>query len=93
MTVLYDAEKEAKNKRLHRISLSRAAGFDFATARTAIDNRMDYGEVRYQALGFLDARLYLLVYTEPATELSDNVIRAISLRKATKEERREYATD
>lgn len=54
-----------------------------------IDDRKDYSEIRFGALGFLDARLHLLVFTEVAP----NIIRAISLRKATPQERNEYAEE
>ena len=53
----------------------------------SIDNREDYGEIRFRAIGLLDARLYTLVFADE--EEGDNM-RAISLRKATKHEVKEY---
>jgi uncharacterized DUF497 family protein len=70
----------------HGISLRRAEDFDFGAARYDIDDREDYGEVRWNAIRFLDARLYSLTFTE----VRDGVIRAISLRKATTPEIRRY---
>jgi uncharacterized DUF497 family protein len=87
--VTFDPAKDAENIRKHGISLKRAEDFDIATANFDIDDREDYGEVRWNAIGFLDARLYSLTFTE----LSDGVIRAISLRKATTPERRRYAQE
>jgi uncharacterized DUF497 family protein len=54
-----------------------------SNTRYSIDDREDYGEIRYRVIGFLDARLHTLVFVDE--EESDN-IRAISLRKATKHE-------
>ncbi len=89
MEVVFDSAKDAKNREKHGISLARAEDFDFLAANVFVDDSIDYGEVRYGALGFLDAKLYVLVFTQ-ATE---NAIRAISLRKAKKAERKRYAED
>ena len=51
-----------------------------------IDDREDYGEVRYRAVSFLDGQLYSLTFT-----LRGEVVRAISLRKASKQEQKDYA--
>ncbi len=85
MAVTFDAHKDAANKRKHGISLSRAEDFDFEAALFVVDDREEYGEVRFRALGFLDARLYSLVFTQHG-----DGIRAISLRKATEHEEKEY---
>ncbi len=73
------------NKKKHGISLSRAEDFDFEAAIFLVDDREDYGEIRFRALGFLDAKLYSLVFSQDGDD-----IRAISLRKATKHEAKEY---
>ena len=86
MEIIFDPKKNALNGRKHRISLSRANDFDFENALYSVDNREDYGEVRYQAIGFLDARLYALVFVDS----DDGDIRAISLRKATRHEAKDY---
>ena len=85
--IAYDPKKDKTNKRKHGISLSRAEDFDFEEALYSIDNREDYGEIRFRAIGLLDARLYTLVFADE--EEGDNM-RAISLRKATKHEVKEY---
>jgi uncharacterized DUF497 family protein len=46
-----------------------------------------YGEVRFVALGLIDSRLHVLVFTEGA---HDNAARAISLRPGEKHEVRFY---
>ena len=85
--ITYDSKKDKANKRKHGISLSRAEDFDYEEALYSIDDREDYGETRFRAIGFLDARLYTLVFVD---DEESNDIRAISLRKATKHEAKEY---
>jgi uncharacterized DUF497 family protein len=45
-----------------------------------------YGEVRYQAIGLIHGVEYMLVFAE-----TEPGVRVISLRKATKSERENYA--
>jgi uncharacterized DUF497 family protein len=84
--VTFDAAKDAENIRKHGISLQRSEDFDFAAADYQLDDREDYGEVRFRAVSFLDAKLYSLIFS-PRGES----VRAISLRKATKQEQNDYA--
>lgn len=84
--VAFDPAKNDRNIELRGISFERASEFEFATAWIVVDDRKDYGEIRYRAMGFLDARLHALVFTETA-----NGIRVISLRKANKREEKGYA--
>ena len=69
-------------------------GFDFAYAVRAFfdphrtvrqDRRRDYGEKRYQMLGMIDGRVYVVVYT-----VRGSAIRIISARKASEKEVRDY---
>jgi len=85
--ITYDPKKDMANKRKHGISLSRAEDFDFEEALYTVDDREDYGELRFRAIGLLDARLYALVF---ADEEEGESMRAISLRKATKHEAKEF---
>ena len=50
-------------------------------AEVSLDDRKDYGEVRLQARGLIDARLYVIAFTQRRETL-----RLISLRKANKRE-------
>jgi uncharacterized DUF497 family protein len=88
MEVVFDPTKDDLNLKQHGISLARAEDFDFLTALFFVDDSQDYGEVRYRAIGWLDALLYSLVFTQ-----SGETIRAISLRKSTRQERKEYAEE
>jgi hypothetical protein len=85
VAITFDPRKDVINKRKHGISLSRAADFDFEAAIFLVDDREDYGEIRIRAIGFLDARLYSIVFAQDGED-----IRAISLRKATRHEEKEY---
>ena len=71
----------------HGISLKVAESFDWQTAFEREDNRFDYGETRFVAIGFIANQLYVLVFTESGY---DDVIRVISLRLAEKHEMRFY---
>ncbi len=72
----------------------RKQGLDFADCAavfagptlTAIDDRLDYGEIRYRTLGMLSGCLVHVVHTEEVS----GVVRIISLRKATRYEETSY---
>lgn len=85
MRIDFDPDKNAKNIMERSLSFERAAEFDFETAQFTIDNRRDYGETRYRALGFIDHRLHALVFVEIV-----GGIRVISFRKANKREVKRY---
>jgi uncharacterized protein len=84
--IVFGPKKDPANKKKHRISLNRADDFDFESALYSVDDREDYGEVRYLAIGFIEARLHRFVFVDN----DDGDIRAISLRKATKHEAKDY---
>ena len=54
---------------------------DLDLAEVSLDDRKDYGEVRLQARGLIDGRLYVIAFTQRGENL-----RLISLRKANKRE-------
>ena len=85
VAITYDPATNARNIQDRKLSFERVEDFDFGTAVFKIDDRHDYGEVRVRALGFLDGKLHLLVFTERGEDL-----RVISLRKANRAERRIY---
>jgi hypothetical protein len=72
----------------------RMRGFDFAYAASAFadpyrlvrkDTRFVYGEDRYQLIGRIEGRLFVLAYTPRS-----DAIRIISARKANPREVRRY---
>lgn len=85
MKITYDAQKNANNIEARHLSFDQAADFDFETAFIVIDDRRDYQETRYRALGLLNDRVHCLVFTETV-----DGIRVISFRKANQREVKLY---
>jgi uncharacterized protein len=85
--VEFDPAKDQSNRRKHGISLQAAEMFGWDTALEREDDRFDYGETRFVAIGLIDARLYVMVFTDGSDE---DVVRVISLRPAEKHEARFY---
>lgn len=79
----WDPVKRAANIEKHGVDFTAADRFDWATAEVIRDARQD--EVRYNAFGGIDGRLYVLTFT-----LRGNAIRIISLRKANRREVRKH---
>jgi len=77
----WDEKKRLANFVRHEIDFADAVNFEWDTAIEARDDRFDYGEERWVAVGFISDRLYVMVYTFRPPN-----IRIISLRKANKRE-------
>ena len=88
MQIEFDPAKDERNIARRGLSFERAAEFDFETAAYLIDDRKNYGETRYIAVGVLDSRLHVLCYT-----LIAGGIRVISFRKANVREARRYGNN
>jgi len=88
MEVTFDAAKDAANIRTRHL-LEAGEDFDEGTALFAVDDSQDYGEVRCKAFGWLDAKLYSLIFSVEPKE----IVRAISLRKSTIQEQKDYAEE
>ncbi|MBA3836949.1 MAG: BrnT family toxin [Sphingomonas sp.] len=87
MKIEFDPVKDDINRKKHGVSLNAANGFDWDTALEREDDRFDYGETRFVAIGLIEGRLHVMVFTEGAEEDS---VRVISLRLAEKYEARYY---
>ncbi len=85
MEIEFNSAKDATNREKHGVSLAAAADMDFDAALVLTDERRDYGEPRFRAIGPIKDRLHVLVFT-----MRSNTLRAISLRKANPRERRGY---
>jgi uncharacterized DUF497 family protein len=83
----FDPAKDATNTARHGVPLRAAEMFDWDTAFEREDDRFDYGEVRFVAMGLIGDRLHVLIFTEGSHE---NAVRAISLPPAQKHEARFY---
>ena len=71
--------------RVRGISFELAARFEWVGALIVEDLRKDYGERRFQALGLIENRFRMMVFTPRA-----NKAHVISLRKANKREVKRY---
>jgi hypothetical protein len=85
VSISYDPDKNDKNVAERGISFERAAEFEWSSALIVEDTRKDYGESRFQALGFIGKRLHVLVFTPRAGQ-----VHVISLRKANRREVKQY---
>lgn len=83
----WDEAKAAANEVAHGLSFEAAERFEWDSALVEFDEGHSGEEDRYTALGFIGDVLHLMVHTVRRKV----VIRIISLRKATKQERKYYA--
>ncbi|MDD2159822.1 MULTISPECIES: BrnT family toxin [Pseudomonas] len=81
MQITYDPAKCERNTAERGLSFELVRAFDWSAALVLEDQRNDYGERRFQALGFIGDRLYMLVFTP-----RPGAVHVISLRKANKRE-------
>jgi uncharacterized protein len=81
-----DEEKNAANIRNHGIDFLDAALIFENPTIEAVDDRADYGEVRYIALGLSRETVLQVVYTLR----SDDVLRITSPRKAKRYDAKRY---
>ncbi len=77
MEITYDLEKNSKNVLERDLPFSKVAHFNWHTATFKEDQRKNYPEQRFVAVGYLEDRLHVLCFSE--TNLG---IRVVSLRKA-----------
>lgn len=87
LEIEFDAAKDATNIAKHGVSLQTAEGFDWDTAFEREDDRFDYGELHFVAMGLIGDRLHVLVFTEGS---HGDAVRAVSLRPSEKHEVRFY---
>ncbi len=83
----WDESKRKANIAKHEVDFIAAEEFDWSTAIEVIDDRTNYGEERWIALGLIGNRLHIMIYT-----IRIDTIRIISLRKANKRENEFYET-
>ncbi|MFO1103272.1 MAG: BrnT family toxin [Methylocystis sp.] len=81
----YDPQKDALNREIRGLSFELVNDFRWERAIVGRDDRRDYGEDRFWALGFIGEDLYSVVFTPRGM-----AIRVISLRKASRKERMAY---
>jgi len=77
----WDEPKRQATLLLRGLDFAIVERLDLDLAEVSLDDRKDYGEVRLQARGLIDGRLYVIAFTQRGEKL-----RLISLRKANKRE-------
>ncbi len=68
------------------LPFERAAEFEWETALIVEDTRKRYPERRFEAIGYIEQRLYVMVFADIARG-----VRIISFRKANRREEMRYA--
>jgi hypothetical protein len=86
MNFEWDENKNETNIAKHGLDFADAPRIFKLPLRISLDEREDYGEDRWIGLGMLDGRVVVVIYTE----LNDQTIRILSLRKALPHERKRY---
>lgn len=84
----WDEEKNQQNIRKHGYSFLSAPEVFLGPVVEYLDDRFDYGEERWVALGRLRLDIVAVVFTERGERY-----RIISMRRATKQERAQNAED
>ena len=82
----FDTNKDFSNRAKHGVSFAEVEAFEWDSALVRQDMRKTYSEPRFQALGYLNERLYVMVFC-----FRGDTVRVISLRKANLREVNDYA--
>jgi uncharacterized DUF497 family protein len=88
MQIEFDPVKDQINQDKHGVSLAMAEAFEMECALIWRDERFDYSEERFNALGPIGDRVYSLSFT-----MRGDTLRAISLRKANRREVLKYVNE
>jgi uncharacterized protein len=81
----WDEAKRRTNLLKHGVDFAEVELLDWLSILQIQDTRRPYGEVRWQALGRVGQRLYMLIYTKRGER-----VRVISMRTASKREHAVY---
>jgi uncharacterized DUF497 family protein len=82
----WDQAKAKSNLEKHGVSFLTAAAVFKNERLERVDDREDYGEVRWIALGRVDIEVYRVIYTWRA----ENLVRIVSAQKANRDEEEIY---
>lgn len=82
----WDPAKSRQNLEKHGCDFECVAGFDWNEAMEVLDDRFDYGEERWLALGPIGAQLFALAFSPRGA----GRVRIISLRPASRNEKKAY---
>jgi uncharacterized DUF497 family protein len=82
----FDHSKSESNLAKHGVMMTDILYFEWSSALMSEDRRKPYAELRYEALGLIEGRLYVTVFCHRGEK-----VRVISLRKANSREVTRYA--
>ena len=82
MEIEFDPRKDAANKAKHGVSLARTAELEILRV---VEDERAYDERRFWLFGLIEGAAYCATVT-----FRDDVVRAISLRRASRIERKRY---
>jgi uncharacterized protein len=82
----WDEKKARTNLVKHRVSFLTAAEVFANEILERMDDRKDYGEIRFIALGRVDTEVYRVAFTWRG----EHLIRIISAQKASRDEKEIY---
>ncbi|MBX3268190.1 MAG: BrnT family toxin [Acidobacteria bacterium] len=85
MEFAWDENKRKANLRNHGIDFVGIEELFEGETVTILDDRFDYGEQRFVTFGTIEGRVVAVAHTE-----TDDTIRVISVRKATRNEETSY---
>jgi len=77
----YDSVKASQNEQKRGLHFDWVYAFSWDTAWIVEDQRRDYGEHRFRAIGLIHSRLHVVVFTP-----REHRLHIISLRKANERE-------
>ena len=87
----WDPAKARTNQRKHGISFEDAMHvFDDPHALFELDRADEFGELRWHAIGLIGEVAVVLVAHTMREEAEDEIVRLISARRATRQERKRY---
>ena len=92
----WDEAKNLSNQHKHGISFRQASAVFLDPLYVSVQDRIEDGELRWQAIGMLDDLLLLRVAHAVREENEGtpiDIIRIISARAATRQERRRYENE
>jgi hypothetical protein len=84
----WDEPKRVANLEKHGLDFADVATLAWETARVLVDDRRDYGEVRYRAVGLYKGRPHFVAFA-----IRGEKIRLISFRRANDKEVRLYGQE
>ncbi len=86
MNYEWDARKNESNLEKHGIDFADAFRIFLTPVLADLDDRVEYGEDRWEGLGLLGGRVVKVIWTEP----DEDTRRIISVRKAVQHERKQF---